>query len=1178
MAEPKVLEARHAWGLKGGVSCPAHHVDEATTLYPCGHSVVVYNSESRDQELIAGLPNTKGISALALAPSRKWLVVAEQGLETAQIAVYDAVLRKRRKVLTYNDLQCDHIVHMAFSHDGKYLLTQGGGQEWTLVLWTFDVGRKKATVKAVGSTRTSDGARSKVSMASFSPRDHGVVCASGDNGILRFLRIQEHQFRAIPFNLKRDPQNYLCHCWLGNRDALVLSGENGDLLYFENYEFRGLLAVPGTQAQACASLVAFSKGFVAGGVEGALRVFEKSEDPREHYTCRRVFTMSESALVHLSVSPSEETLVIASADLALTTFNLANADVANADDAACFDPLSTTFHSSAIIALDVCARKPLIASVAKDHRLKIWDYRSKRCEVSRTFREPPICVALHPSGLYVLVVFPAQVKLLALLEGEASDVASLNATSASFCSFARGGHAFCLVNKAVVTIYDTVSCEPTYSLRAASRVASVVWERGDARLATVGRDGSCATWVLHTEQRDGEAEGSPKAPFYGGAGASDLKRVFCACADESIREFGQKAVGQSSATEFAALASLKCVESVGSLVLDERVLFTGSLDPTRPGFVYAHMLHGDDWATREPLKFPGHASSVSCLALAHDRSQLFSGGSDGSLLIYDCADVDAKGRTSVAPKTRDDDFTEEILVRREELEQGAREAIELGNKVDELVLNNEYQLRLKDMTFKEDLLRAQESYNAELELDARKYDSLNDEKRKTEDAYEVQIKELEDQHRAEFRDLELQYDSKINSEVARYQGLVAARDQENRAWDAQNLALVDGHTQEISELTTQADRRIDEESVLQKTVVAETEALKKQFSSEKVFVEADADAEVDDEKFTYESKLTTEKRQTQKLRDENGLSKKKFAQLTKDVEGQKEAMAALRDRETDLRESIKGLEKDVQGHKKEIRERDETIADKEKRIFDLWKKNQELEKFKFVLDYKIKELKRQIEPREAEIADLRRQVEEMDLELEQYHKSNAALDLMIGELRLKLDGMSKELGQQKALITAGEAYTRRFRRDLAMCAAGLEDQNDLKAGVKELYQRYVLDEDKSSGEGKGFDLQAEYARQREHLERNVAQLKCKVIKDEKMYTSDKARLSSEGLTLVDTMAKLKRDHASFVRKREAVRLEAEAAASDPRLGEIVEGLEDRARILEELMGEAGLLNPPPLPQ
>ena len=56
-------------------------------------------------------------------------------------------------------------------------------------------------------------------MASFSPRDHGIIAASGDNGILRFLRVQEHQFRAIPFNLKRDPQDYLCHSFVGNRDA-----------------------------------------------------------------------------------------------------------------------------------------------------------------------------------------------------------------------------------------------------------------------------------------------------------------------------------------------------------------------------------------------------------------------------------------------------------------------------------------------------------------------------------------------------------------------------------------------------------------------------------------------------------------------------------------------------------------------------------------------------------------------------------------------------------------------------------------------------------------------------------------------------------------------------------------------------------------------------------------------
>lgn len=64
--------------------------------------------------------------------------------------------------------------------------------------------------------------------------------------------------------------------------------------------------------------------------------------------------------------------------------------------------------------------------------------------------------------------------------------------------------------------------------------------------------------------------------------------------------------------------------------------------------------------------------------------------------------------------------------------------------------------------------------------------------------------------------------------------------------------------------------------------------------------------------------------------------------------------------------------------KEEIQDRDKTIGVKESRIYDLKKKNQELEKFKYVLDYKIKELKRDIVPREDEIKLMKDQTMQMD--------------------------------------------------------------------------------------------------------------------------------------------------------------------------------------------------------
>lgn len=53
------------------------------------------------------------------------------------------------------------------------------------------------------------------------------------------------------------------------------------------------------------------------------------------------------------------------------------------------------------------------------------------------------------------------------------------------------------------------------------------------------------------------------------------------------------------------------------------------------------------------------------------------------------------------------------------------------------------------------------------------------------------------------------------------------------------------------------------------------------------------------------------------------------------------------------------------------------LLPQEKRIYDLKKKNQELEKFKFVLDYKIKELRKQMEPRENEIKRMKDQIEKV---------------------------------------------------------------------------------------------------------------------------------------------------------------------------------------------------------
>jgi chromosome segregation ATPase len=140
------------------------------------------------------------------------------------------------------------------------------------------------------------------------------------------------------------------------------------------------------------------------------------------------------------------------------------------------------------------------------------------------------------------------------------------------------------------------------------------------------------------------------------------------------------------------------------------------------------------------------------------------------------------------------------------------------------------------------------------------------------------------------------------------------------------------------------------------------------------------------------------------------------------------------------------------------REREETITDKEKRIFDLKKKNQELEKFRFVLDYKIKELKLQIAPREHEIATMKKQIEEMNIELEQYQKSNQSLNLMIDELKLKIDGIRGEYSLQEDRCTICNRFLEKFCADLQELWLCKHDIHLFKQKMIRMYRIYVQEE------------------------------------------------------------------------------------------------------------------------
>ena len=118
------------------------YLDEDVVMYPCGHNVVIYNTETRAQTLIHGsveppfaesaISSTEGITAIAVTQNRRLFAIAERGA----VGIYDSHSLKRKRVLSSADGQ--EIRSVSFSSDAKQVLTLGAGPDWPLVLWTTD--------------------------------------------------------------------------------------------------------------------------------------------------------------------------------------------------------------------------------------------------------------------------------------------------------------------------------------------------------------------------------------------------------------------------------------------------------------------------------------------------------------------------------------------------------------------------------------------------------------------------------------------------------------------------------------------------------------------------------------------------------------------------------------------------------------------------------------------------------------------------------------------------------------------------------------------------------------------------------------------------------------------------------------------------------------------------------
>lgn len=521
--------------------------------------------------------------------------------------------------------------------------------------------------------------------------------------------------------------------------------------------------------------------------------------------------------------------------------------------------------------------------------------------------------------------------------------------------------------------------------------------------------------------------------------------------------------------------------------------------------------------TTGDFELPASSTSVRKLHLSHDESFLFVAGWDGSITIYDVRDKD--GRIPVTANTVKAPWGDEILVTLSDLEERKNSLQTLRASVAGMQGNVDYNARQSEALFQEELKRLGERYAQELSAMRQQRELIIEERIDIEREYAARLAATETAHKNELQKRESYFQGKIMEEIEKYQVLVKEVEEQAEAWLKKRNDLVAAHEAEIRRIRQEQDTILNatrtRRLILQEKVATE----RRNWEETRRQAEEDVDEESENLHSQYHGRIETERQSAMKFKSENGILKKRHTALLNMYEEGKDELERQNDAITQLRSTIDALEREVVMFKSVIHEKDLAIVEKEARISELKVKNGELEKFKFVLDYKIKELKRQVEPREQEIVALRRQTKEVNKNLEAYHTTNLELDSRIGEYRKELDTFREKVKESRILLQQKELKLRKFESDLYTYVQSAKSNPDFVAAAEKLAIEYTPEAPSNSVDG--LEMVTESYRQKFHLAQEVNVLRKEARNLAKQHRERVSALVAENTVLIDQIKSLR---------------------------------------------------------
>ena len=1130
------VQFSHVLGFKIPTGKAISHISDDSLIYLAGKHGAKLEPETGKHSFVLKPQKTTEIATFCVSANRKYIALAEKMPEGLQVNIYTQTNGSKVRSLEFKYLSKLPVVAMDFSTDNKYLATVTALPDVFIYLWQVDKSRLVGMIDVPF----------ELTRITISPWAYWSMCTTGPSSC-RLWKLVDKQIKQIdPMPKRKDgtvaqAQRFTCHCWYDD-EKLVAGTEEGDIVVIEQSEAKKTLTAVHGEGYAITTIAPVSRGFICAGEGGIVSLFERTFDEVMYFKILKRFNPANtSRVVEISVSPKEENAVLLYNNNSIASFSLENLELLKENDSTAFRQLAVGFHDDTVTAVDVCVQKSFVVTGSLDRTVRVWNFMRRRVEFTKTFDEEVLSLALHPTGLRMVIGFKSYLRMYNVLGQDLHFCTEFPVKPCYEVRFSFGGQFFATVVAHRILIFNSYDfqCIATLSGHAVM-IRSICWSRNDQFLTSADLNGIVYTWQIDGQKKI-DTDDERKNVSYNCAAYDDATGFTAAIGACRVAEGGAAegeitvrciVPGQESRIVRPGLVASKLPahrkQHTSEIALSSlaKTLFVGL--PNGSLYLYTFPLVED---AQPYQKYEIHNGEVLFVFLSSDERYLFTVGEDNTLFMFE-VDAICEGRSVSRKPFNFSVFDDVCYVLQSDVDEKAREFAALQQELDDLLNAKRLDEAALQQKFDQERSNLEREFSVQIETIRRQLEQANGARDTAEKALVENARQLESMHLKAAEELEALYTRRTEEAHAKYSQLKTERDDlvvryENKLYilqkdqEAERRHLEDKCKEIEMRLGTQLEaqkRRLQSDTqvhdgMLDQTI-ADYETLVDELSGKYKQMIAKKDEELNR---AINSSSTGE-------RDADRLRREKAALLQQ----QKERDAHIEELEI----ALEKRKKENESLRKEMVVRFESISTAEKKIQQLKKQTTELEKLRYVLTFKFNELKKEVAPKDAQISKMTTRVEEMDEELERVVVDREALNQSLSQKEEKLRVLQREIGSQRRGLEDKERATNQILRDLTELVSG-GDTKRLIYQLKDLIVRYNAKQDREEITGEE-DKTAEFERQREYMEAQLSAIKRQNHQKESNLRLDNQRNTAENAILVKEINELRHEKKLLVTKCQLV--------------------------------------------